>query len=85
MTEQTLTESSDRCPTMSNIDDSVCHADALIEVDRHIMVTSPEPWEVHKALSTTNCITEVCALWVPNNLAQNLLYVTLWCVLYTLC
>ena len=42
MMEQMLTESSDECPTMSTIDDSVCHADALIEVDRHIMLTSPK-------------------------------------------
>jgi len=42
MMEHVLTESSDRCPSMSSTDDSVCHADALIEVDRHILLASPK-------------------------------------------
>jgi hypothetical protein len=42
------------CPSVSTMDDSMCRANALIEVARHIKLTdiTQKPWIVHAALST---------------------------------
>jgi hypothetical protein len=72
MTEQMRTKSSNwdaqPCPQQM----TVCHADALIEVDRHFADISKEPWVAH----TTNWIANVhnacqrtlhktCPMWHP--------------------